>query len=124
MPYADRDRQREHDRQRMRRKRRTPEGRESSRYHNALRRARKANATVDPFTREELAAYLEEMDLWHCTYCPGPSEHLDHVIPLSRHGPHALHNLRPACQPCNLNKGAKLLTEWAPYQDLRRTLTP
>jgi 5-methylcytosine-specific restriction endonuclease McrA len=50
----------------------------------------------------------------HCAYCGGNKGgiHMDHVIPISRGGRHAIGNVLPACQTCNLSKGAKLLAEW------------
>lgn len=49
-----------------------------------------------------------------CAYCGGNGGgiHMDHVIPLSRGGRHAIGNVLPACQGCNLSKGAKLVAEW------------
>lgn len=49
-----------------------------------------------------------------CAYCGGNDGgiHMDHVIPLSRGGRHAIGNVLPACQTCNLSKGSKLLAEW------------
>lgn len=37
---------------------------------------------------------------------------LDHVIPLTRGGPHTLHNVRIACRRCNSRKHNKLLSEF------------
>lgn len=34
--------------------------------------------------------------------------HLDHVIPVSKGGPHCYANVQTACAPCNLAKGARL----------------
>lgn len=49
-----------------------------------------------------------------CAYCGALPDklHMDHVVPLSRGGAHAVGNMLPACEPCNLSKGAKLLVEW------------
>lgn len=49
-----------------------------------------------------------------CAYCQDKPDllHMDHVVPLSRGGQHAIGNVLPACQDCNLSKGAKLLVEW------------
>lgn len=62
-----------------------------------------------------------------CAYCGGNEDgiHMDHVIPLSRGGRHAIGNVLPACQRCNLTKGAKLVAEWkrdeaAWSQDVKR----
>lgn len=42
-----------------------------------------------------------------CWMCGGPFQHVDHVKPISKGGPHMLANIRPACAPCNLGKGSK-----------------
>lgn len=34
---------------------------------------------------------------------------IDHIIPLSKGGEHAQHNVRLTCLPCNLRKGTKIL---------------
>jgi 5-methylcytosine-specific restriction endonuclease McrA len=47
-----------------------------------------------------------------CLYCGAPSEHIDHIVPLSRGGRHSIGNLTGSCAPCNLSKGAKFITEW------------
>jgi 5-methylcytosine-specific restriction endonuclease McrA len=48
-----------------------------------------------------------------CAYCGlRPYEHFDHVIPLVRGGRHSIGNLMPACAPCNLSKGSRLLADW------------
>jgi 5-methylcytosine-specific restriction endonuclease McrA len=48
-----------------------------------------------------------------CAYCGAHATHLDHVEPLSRGGTDTESNIVPACQTCNLSKGAKTLAEWA-----------
>src|SRR5699024_5283996 len=45
-------------------------------------------------------------DGYRCIYCGEPGEHLDHVLPVSKGGPHSYGNLVVACAPCNLRKGA------------------
>lgn len=49
-----------------------------------------------------------------CAYCFARPAllHADHVVPLARGGRHGVGNLLPACPPCNLGKGARLLVEW------------
>lgn len=39
--------------------------------------------------------------------------HADHVIPLSRGGPHSLSNLVIACATCNVRKSARMPDVWA-----------
>jgi 5-methylcytosine-specific restriction endonuclease McrA len=48
-----------------------------------------------------------------CAYC-GRSRPLEveHMIPLSRGGSHAAHNVVPACRECNARKGQKTPCEW------------
>jgi 5-methylcytosine-specific restriction endonuclease McrA len=47
-----------------------------------------------------------------CVYCGDPADTLDHVVPLTKGGEHAVHNLVPACRACNCSKHNKLLSEW------------
>ncbi len=60
----------------------------------------------------DYAAVLAEHGM-HCHICDAPITspgdlHFDHVIPLSKGGPHARENLRPAHARCNLRKGARV----------------
>lgn len=73
------------------------------------RRARLASAEHQPYSRSEI------LSRWNntCAYCDAPAEHLDHVVPISKRGADAEHNLLPACATCNLSKGAKTLAQWA-----------
>lgn len=62
--------------------------------------------------RVDLSAILER-DGMTCHLClePIPSLevlHFDHVIPLSKGGPHSMDNIKPSHAACNLRKGAKL----------------
>ncbi|MFG2292045.1 HNH endonuclease [Streptomyces sp. NPDC048603] len=89
------------------------------------RRARKASATVEPFTPADLRADWEDLDLYDCFFCHGPAAplHVDHFYPLSpadedgTPGPHAVWNLVPACETCNLSKSNR-----DPWQFLRESL--
>lgn len=48
-----------------------------------------------------------------CAYCGASGEMtMDHVVPISRGGRHAIGNLVPACLSCNLTKNAMFLAEW------------
>lgn len=47
-----------------------------------------------------------------CAYCRDEWQHIDHVKPIARGGPHCLANLRPACARCNLRKNDKDAKVW------------
>jgi 5-methylcytosine-specific restriction endonuclease McrA len=57
-----------------------------------------------------------------CHLCHGEIDtlgnlHFDHVIPLSRGGPHAYGNVKPSHAKCNMRKGNKLMSElWWPEE--------
>lgn len=87
----------------------TDRGRDTAYRKVAKRRALVRGAAHEPYSRSAIfAAYGGT-----CAYCDAPAEHLDHVVPLSKGGADAAHNLLPACAPCNLTKSAKSLAEWA-----------
>lgn len=73
------------------------------------RRAKAYGAEHAPYSRTEVFRRWN----YACCYCNARAEHLDHVVPLSKGGADAEHNMVPACAACNLSKGAKTLAEWA-----------
>lgn len=77
----------------------------------AERNARKQKLTIQKFSTQE---FEQRMSVFgnKCFYCGGAFEHVDHAIPLIRHGYHCLANLRPACKSCNLRKGTKTSSEF------------
>lgn len=75
------------------------------------RLALKKGAMIVRFSTKDLDARMSVFG-HRCAYCGGPFEHIDHVKPLSKGGPHCLSNLRPACANCNLRKFAKHPREW------------
>ena len=54
--------------------------------------------------------YIYERDAGYCSYCgvfvPWGTEHIDHSVSRINGGTNHLNNLRLACSPCNLSKGA------------------
>jgi len=80
---------------------------EKRRANRARRRARKRQATTEPFTVEDQVRIWGENPV--CVYCrERPAEHLDHFVPLALGGEHSLTNATwPACAPCNLRKRDK-----------------
>ena len=88
---------------------------EAKRSADQRRRALRAGATVEKFESIEVF----ERDGWICGLCaqsvdralswPHPqSASLDHVLPLSRGGPHSKANTQLAHLSCNLIKGARI----------------
>jgi 5-methylcytosine-specific restriction endonuclease McrA len=75
----------------------------------ARRRARLAAARwIEPVDRQQIV----ERDGSACYLCGrvllAHQITLDHVVPLSKGGPHAADNLRVACRSCNCRKGVRL----------------
>ncbi|MCY0926228.1 HNH endonuclease [Streptomyces sp. H27-H1] len=95
---------------------------ERLREYSRRRRALEASAAIEPFTARDLRADWEALDLYDCFYCGGPPQplHVDHFYPLKpadadeAPGPHALFNLVPSCETCNLSKNNR-----DPWQFLR-----
>ena len=52
-----------------------------------------------------------------CYHCGLSSEHIDHIIPLSRNGRHSIGNLAGMCAKCNMSKRSKFYAEFR-YQYL------
>lgn len=88
------------------------------RVRNARRRARLLGVEFEDFKYEEIF----ERDGWVCQICghqidPATkhsdprSASLDHIIPISKHGPHTRVNVRLACLGCNSSKGDRLDAE-------------
>lgn len=85
--------------------------RESSRQREYLRRARKAAAPTEQFSRTDIF----ERDGWCCQLCAAPVNRqvkwphpdfptIDHIIPLARGGSHTRINVQCAHLICNLQK--------------------
>lgn len=48
-----------------------------------------------------------------CAYCgKGGDLHIEHVVPISKGGPHTIDNIVVACQRCNYSKGVKEVEAW------------
>ena len=84
------------------------ENREQLAVATKVKEVRRKGAPTIPFTAEQLADRLSMFaGCWMCGCERDETFHVDHVKPLSKGRWHCLSNLRPACGPCNLSKGAK-----------------
>ncbi len=81
---------------------------EAFKQYNNLRRARRLANKSYKVTTKEILKLLSKP----CLYCGFKSEHIDHVLPLSRGGSHSIGNLVGACAQCNLSKLNKTVMEW------------
>ena len=88
---------------------------ETSRLWTHLNRERKAayqreraeRISTRKWSAEELAQVSVLLE-GECAYCGSREDlTLDHVVPLSRGGTHAIDNLVAACKPCNSRKGSR-----------------
>lgn len=72
---------------------------ERNRQHR--KRANGGSVTHKEWT--ELCAYYGNV----CLRCGKEETTMDHIVPLSKGGPHSIENMQPLCGPCNSSKGTK-----------------
>lgn len=85
----------------------------------ARRRSRAAGVPHEDVTREAVYARTGGR-CWLCRRPLGDAWEVDHVIPVSRGGPHVLGNLMPACEDCNGRKGTRVVA--LPASELARAV--
>lgn len=79
-------------------------------------RAQRAGSVVERFTSSDLLDYWEAqgIDSTRCFYSGellDDTFQLDHVVPISRGGPHAPHNIVPCSAAANMSKGVKIVDD-------------
>ncbi|MEU2002008.1 HNH endonuclease signature motif containing protein [Rhodococcus sp. NPDC019627] len=94
------------DKRRLYVKRYDEKHRAQHRAYMAVRNGQITHSRVAKISPERIASRMTYFGN-KCWMCGGPFEHVDHVKPISKGGPHMLSNIRPACAPCNIKKGAK-----------------
>jgi 5-methylcytosine-specific restriction endonuclease McrA len=76
------------------------------------RRARILNASGNGWSAKD-EKQLKQDYSYRCAYCGKDTKlELDHIVPISRGGKHAIENIVPACRSCNSSKGSKSLLKW------------
>jgi len=80
------------------------------------RLARLRSVVIDERGIKEWIKSVKAQETATCYYCATviltSDIEFDHVIPISRQGPHALYNLCVSCMSCNRSKHAKTPSEW------------
>jgi 5-methylcytosine-specific restriction endonuclease McrA len=80
------------------------------RIHAKTQSAKRRGARVERVTSAQLERLMQKQR-FRCAIClvkiPEKRRHLDHVMPISRGGKHAISNLQWLCPPCNIEKRDK-----------------
>jgi len=76
-------------------------------YHRQKSKRRKAqmrNSVAIQATGKQIRARFAQFD-HRCAYCGAAGDmHIEHVVPISKGGPHSIGNIIPACKDCNMSK--------------------
>lgn len=86
---------------------------DKTRARTHRRRTRKANAQGD-YTAKDIKRLYNKQE-GKCLYCGcnlGEDYHVDHFIPLAKHGKNSPDNLAIACADCNLSKNSTVPYDW------------
>lgn len=89
-----------------------PELRLYTRQKSKRRKAQMRDSVAIQITGQQIRARFAQFD--HCcAYCgAGGDLHIEHVVPISRGGGHALGNIVPACEACNYSKTNHEVESW------------
>lgn len=80
---------------------------------SARRRVRKLNAFEDGSVTAQAVRELFERFRCRCAYCGSRGTlQEDHVVAISKGGPHIIENILPACVSCNASKADTDAEEW------------
>ena len=84
-------------------------------YHRQKSKRRKAlmrNSVAIQVTGRVIKARFAEFG-YRCAYCgDGGDLHIEHVVPISKGGGHAIGNMVPACKECNYSKATNEVEAW------------
>jgi 5-methylcytosine-specific restriction endonuclease McrA len=104
---AERDRERYHN---------DPEYHAKRLHQGHVRRARTVHSASNPTAIRDFIKSVKSKPTAICYYCQErvctKDVHFDHIIPLSKGGPHSVENLCVSCSYCNYSKNNKLLRDF------------
>lgn len=82
------------------------------RQKSKRRKAAIRDQTAHQIKPIQLRARFAQFDN-RCAYCEATGDlHIEHVVPISKGGTHAMGNIIPACKACNFSKRNKEVEEW------------
>jgi len=81
-------------------------------HHAYIKRVYPALLTETSPTSSQLALWCKEHYRKPCPYCGGPSNSIDHKVPLTKGGQHEWHNLQLICNECNKMKNNRTPEEF------------
>jgi 5-methylcytosine-specific restriction endonuclease McrA len=89
-----------------------PELRLYIRQKSKRRKAQMRDSVAIQLSGKQVRARFAQFD--HCcAYCGAGGElHIEHVVPISKGGTHALGNVVPACESCNYSKTTHEVESW------------
>jgi hypothetical protein len=93
-----------------------PEYRLYHRQKSKRRKAQMRNSVAIQLSGKQINERFAEFD-HRCAYCGAQPEkhdklHIEHVLPISKGGTHALGNVLPACKSCNFSKRDHEAEQW------------
>jgi 5-methylcytosine-specific restriction endonuclease McrA len=90
--------------------------RDGQRFHQQKRRALIRKSTINLKAIKSFMFGVLSREISVCYYCKNKilsrSVHFDHIIPLSKGGPHSVENICVSCASCNLSKNDKPFRMW------------
>lgn len=82
------------------------------RQKSKRRKAQMRNSVAIQISGRQIRARFAEFNN-RCAYCGSYGDlHIEHVIPISKGGPHAIGNIIPACKDCNYSKSVHDVESW------------
>jgi 5-methylcytosine-specific restriction endonuclease McrA len=89
-----------------------PELRLYTRQKSKRRKAQMRDSVAIQVKGREIRARFAEFD-HRCAYCGADGDlHIEHVVPISKGGPHSIGNIIPACESCNYSKRDHDIETW------------